>query len=115
MNEETTHGETNLHETIVAMQGGLNFIDKGKGITQLDHWITTLQSQERPELKSIADDLAVLKETLNEEVVSRQTISEKLISVGQKTAEVASAAGGQTRLQLAALGNILTKAGNSIR
>ena len=115
MNEETTHGEAHLHETIVALQGGINFIDKGKGATQVDHWITQLQTQERPELRSIADDLVVLKESLNEEVLSRQTISEKLISMGQKTADIASTANGQTRLQLAALGNILTKAGNSIR
>ena len=115
MSKDTSFGEITLQDTIIALQGGVERVDKEKGMTAIDHWITQLEETNQPKLTSIADDLRELKESLNEEVVSRQTISDKLISIGQKTANLTSEVDSEYTISMAGLGNILTKAGNSIR
>ncbi|SDL33806.1 hypothetical protein SAMN05421823_105238 [Catalinimonas alkaloidigena] len=115
MSEETSFGEITLQDTIIALQGGIERVDKEKGVVTIDHWITQLMETGQPKFTSIAEDLRELKDSLNEEVVSRQTISDKLISIGQKTASLTAEVDSEYKISMAALGNILTKAGNSIR
>jgi hypothetical protein len=97
----------NLDATISALQGGLTSIPAEQAIAVIDSWQQQLQGND------IAQDLGELKQALQSG--DKATISKILVDLGEDTQGAGADATGDVATKVKQLGDLLLKAGNSIK
>ncbi|QDA61192.1 hypothetical protein [Hymenobacter jejuensis] len=112
MNSSTPTGSDQLKATLSALSGGLDGAAAVAG-SNLDGWIQILQDSDNVALTDIAHELENLQGYLRGG--DRAQISSSLHTLGQHTANAASAAEGDTVEKLHQLGQALTSAANQLR
>lgn len=102
-----TKQTASLDATISALQGGLTSIPAEQAIAVIDSWQQQLQGND------IAEDLGELKQALQDG--DKATISQILVDLGEDTKGAGADATGDVATKVKQLGDLLLKAGNSIK
>lgn len=103
-----------LDGTISALSGGLTSLSPTTAVSNIEGWESQLQSSGKPELTSIADDLAALRQELTSGKLDGSAIGQLLSKLGQQTTSVAGSAEAGSKEKLSTLGSLLTKAGSAL-
>ncbi len=104
----------NIDATIGALQGGLTALAPAAAVSNIEMWHGQLEGSDNATLKQVATDLAELKGLLTNGNLNGKSIGAVLVRLGHGTTTAAAGAAGDVSTKLAALGALLTTAGNSL-
>jgi hypothetical protein len=106
--------EEALEATVTYLEGLPTGTSTDSAIANIDGWEERLRASDKPEFKTIADELQTLKKHLISGNLDGKAISKTLISLGQHTTNAASQADSAIAERLQKLGGWLTKLGETV-
>lgn len=100
--------DSQLGDTIIALQGGLANINLNAALSNVEGWQTRLARAEFPHADELRDGLRDLAALLSGENLTG--VTDQLARLGQWTGACAASAPADVREDVAALGELLTRA-----
>lgn len=107
----TTSSTTQLDQTISALEGGLTSVPPATAVSVIESFEQQVQSLGASE---IASNLSSLKQLLTSGNATGPDIGQALTQLGSQTTSAASGADADVSSKLQQLGQLLTKAGESL-